>query len=71
MSGLRSTFCFVQEVFGESLVTAPLDKNENELPSPEKLKRRIILKHKKLPEGKRHYRIPIQSITKLSVGSRC
>jgi len=40
-----------QEVFGESLVTAPLDKNENELPSPEKLKRRIILKHKKLPEG--------------------
>jgi phosphatidylinositol phospholipase C gamma-1 len=33
------------------LVTAPLDKTEKELPSPEKLRRRIILKHKKLPEG--------------------
>ena len=33
------------------LVTAPLDKGETELPSPERLKRRIILKHKKLPDG--------------------
>jgi len=46
----RMAECF-QEVFGEMLVTAPLDKTEKELPSPEKLRRRIILKHKKLPEG--------------------
>jgi len=39
------------EVFGDSLVTVPIDKNETELPSPEKMRRRIILKHKKLPEG--------------------
>lgn len=33
------------------LVTQYLDKNETQLPSPEQLKRRIILKHKKLPDG--------------------
>jgi phosphatidylinositol phospholipase C gamma-1 len=30
---------------------APVDKYEKELPSPDKLRRKIILKHKKLPEG--------------------
>ena len=39
-----------QEVFGDMLVSSHLDKNETELPSPERLKRKIILKHKKLPE---------------------
>ena len=39
-----------QEVFGDMLVSAHLDKNETELPSPERLRRKIILKHKKLPE---------------------
>ena len=33
------------------LLVAPVDKNEKELPSPENLKRKIILKHKKLPDG--------------------
>ncbi len=40
-----------QEVFGDSLISAPLDKNENSLPTPEQLKKKIILKHKKLPDG--------------------
>jgi phosphatidylinositol phospholipase C gamma-1 len=40
-----------QEIFGDMLVTQFLDKNETRLPSPEQLKRRIILKHKKLPEN--------------------
>ena len=39
-----------QEVFGDMLISAHLDKNETELPSPERLRRKIILKHKKLPE---------------------
>ena len=38
----------LQEIFGDSLLSAPLDKAETELPSPERLKRRIVLKHKKL-----------------------
>ncbi|TRY67123.1 hypothetical protein TCAL_13126 [Tigriopus californicus] len=40
-----------QDVFGDMLISAPIDKNEKILPSPEKMKRKIILKHKKLPEG--------------------
>lgn len=41
----------LQEVFGEMLLTQPVDKYENKLPSPYQLRRKIILKHKKLPEG--------------------
>eukprot|EP00095_Tigriopus_kingsejongensis_P002053 maker-scaffold254_size236139-snap-gene-1.12 protein:Tk02053 transcript:maker-scaffold254_size236139-snap-gene-1.12-mRNA-1 annotation:"1-phosphatidylinositol -bisphosphate phosphodiesterase gamma-1" len=49
-----------QDILGDMLVSAPLDKNENTLPSPERLKRKIILKHKKLPEG-------VDENTKISV----
>lgn len=39
------------EVFGEMLLTQQIEKNESQLPSPFQLKRKIILKHKKLPDG--------------------
>ncbi len=39
-----------REVFGDSLLTQPYDRNEKFMPSPAQLKRKIILKHKKLPE---------------------
>lgn len=38
------------EVFGEMLLIHRIDQNENQLPSPYQLRRKIILKHKKLPE---------------------
>ncbi|XP_037042281.1 1-phosphatidylinositol 4,5-bisphosphate phosphodiesterase gamma-1 [Bradysia coprophila] len=38
------------EVFGDMLLTNRMDKNEIQLPSPHQLRRKIILKHKKLPE---------------------
>ncbi|KAJ6646988.1 1-phosphatidylinositol 4,5-bisphosphate phosphodiesterase gamma-1 [Pseudolycoriella hygida] len=38
------------EVFGDMLLTNRVDKNETQLPSPHQLRRKIILKHKKLPE---------------------
>lgn len=41
----------MQEIFGEMLLTQPLDKNETVIPSPQALRRKIILKHKKLPDG--------------------
>lgn len=41
----------MQEVFGEALLTHPVEKNEKQLPSPYQLRRKILLKHKKLPEG--------------------
>ncbi|KAK9878390.1 hypothetical protein WA026_021698 [Henosepilachna vigintioctopunctata] len=51
----------MQEVFGEMLVTQPIDKNESQLPSPYQLRRRIILKHKKLPEGQEEADILIRN----------
>ncbi|GAB0091623.1 1-phosphatidylinositol 4,5-bisphosphate phosphodiesterase gamma [Sergentomyia squamirostris] len=43
----------MREVFKDNdmLLIQQIDKGEQELPSPEQLKRKIILKHKKLPEG--------------------
>lgn len=41
----------MQEVFGDMLLVQPVDKNETCLPSPYALRRKILLKHKKLPDG--------------------
>lgn len=41
----------MQEVFGDMLLIQPVDKNETCLPSPYALRRKILLKHKKLPDG--------------------
>lgn len=38
------------EVFGDMLLTQRVDRSETQLPSPHQLRRKIILKHKKLPE---------------------
>lgn len=37
-----------KDVFGDLLITAPLSPNESALPSPNQLKRKIIIKHKKI-----------------------
>ena len=47
----RKMATMMQEVFGEMLVVYPVERNETQLPSPHQLRRRIILKHKKLPDG--------------------
>lgn len=41
----------MQDMFGDMLLTQQIEKNETQLPSPFALRRRIILKHKKLPDG--------------------
>ncbi|XP_065217212.1 1-phosphatidylinositol 4,5-bisphosphate phosphodiesterase gamma-1 [Planococcus citri] len=51
----------MQEVFGDLLLTQPVDKNETKLPSPHQLKNKIILKHKKLPEGTEEDSVCVQS----------
>lgn len=38
------------EILGDTLVTQPIDRNENQMPSPEDLKYKFIIKHKRLPE---------------------
>ncbi|XP_037072934.1 LOW QUALITY PROTEIN: 1-phosphatidylinositol 4,5-bisphosphate phosphodiesterase gamma-1-like, partial [Pollicipes pollicipes] len=39
------------EVFGDMLLRRPSTEAESELPSPQALRRKILIKHKKLPEG--------------------
>uniref|UniRef100_A0A5S6Q9V1 Phosphoinositide phospholipase C n=1 Tax=Trichuris muris TaxID=70415 RepID=A0A5S6Q9V1_TRIMR len=39
----------LKDVFQDMLLTTPLDSDATELPSPEQLKRKILIKHKKLP----------------------
>lgn len=41
----------MQKVFGDLLLTEPVEKNEVAMPSPDRLKERILIKHKKLPDG--------------------
>ncbi|XP_053689407.1 1-phosphatidylinositol 4,5-bisphosphate phosphodiesterase gamma-1 isoform X2 [Sabethes cyaneus] len=47
----RKMACAMQDIFGDMLLTQQIEKNELQLPSPSQLKRKIILKHKKLPEN--------------------
>ncbi|VDM74967.1 unnamed protein product [Strongylus vulgaris] len=39
----------IKEILGDDLLTQPINASETELPSPAALKKKIILKHKKLP----------------------
>lgn len=47
----RNMAATMQEVFGDILQNHPVEKNESKLPSPYQLRRKILLKHKKLPDG--------------------
>lgn len=57
----RKMAAAMKEVFGEMLLTQQVDKNETELPSPHQLRRKIILKHKKLPEGQEECSVLIEN----------
>lgn len=47
----RNMATAMQDVFGDMLLTHSVERNEKQLPSPNQLRGKIILKHKKLPEG--------------------
>ena len=51
----------MQEVFGDMLLTQPIEKMETQLPSPQQLRYKIILKHKKLPEGSEEDSVCVQN----------
>lgn len=57
----RAMANIMQEVLGDLLLTQPVDKNENKLPSPHQLQNKIILKHKKLPDGSEEDAVCVQS----------
>lgn len=43
------------------LLVHPVEKNEKQLPSPYQLRRKIILKHKKLPDGQEECSVLIKN----------
>uniref|UniRef100_A0AAR2L935 Phosphoinositide phospholipase C n=1 Tax=Pygocentrus nattereri TaxID=42514 RepID=A0AAR2L935_PYGNA len=47
----RNMASFFKKVFGEMLLTKAVDISADGLPSPNQLKRKILIKHKKLAEG--------------------
>ncbi|KAM8967646.1 1-phosphatidylinositol 4,5-bisphosphate phosphodiesterase gamma-1-like isoform 2-T2 [Pelodytes ibericus] len=47
----RNMAFYFKKVFGDMLLTKPVDINADELPSPAQLKKKILIKHKKLVEG--------------------
>ncbi|XP_019740106.1 1-phosphatidylinositol 4,5-bisphosphate phosphodiesterase gamma-1-like isoform X2 [Hippocampus comes] len=47
----RNMATHFKKVFGEMLLTKPVDNNAEDLPSPWQLRRKILIKHKKLVEG--------------------
>ncbi|XP_051788777.1 1-phosphatidylinositol 4,5-bisphosphate phosphodiesterase gamma-1 [Erpetoichthys calabaricus] len=47
----RNMATYFKKVFGEMLLTKPVDITADGLPSPFQLKRKILIKHKKLAEG--------------------
>ncbi|RWS31552.1 phospholipase C gamma-like protein, partial [Leptotrombidium deliense] len=47
----RNMAAAFQEILGDLLLTQPISSEETEMPSPNQLKRKFIIKHKKLPEG--------------------
>uniref|UniRef100_A0A8C2FYN8 1-phosphatidylinositol 4,5-bisphosphate phosphodiesterase gamma n=1 Tax=Cyprinus carpio TaxID=7962 RepID=A0A8C2FYN8_CYPCA len=47
----RNMATFFKKVFGEMLLTKAVDISADGLPSPNQLKRKILIKHKKLAEG--------------------
>lgn len=57
---MANIFC---EIFGHNLLSKPLDKNDREMPSPNQLKRKIIIKHKKLPESTVSNQDTIETVT--------
>ncbi|XP_054720768.1 1-phosphatidylinositol 4,5-bisphosphate phosphodiesterase gamma-1-like [Uloborus diversus] len=38
------------EIFGDLLLTQPIEKDGTQMPTPNQLKKKVIIKHKKLPE---------------------
>lgn len=51
-----------KKVFGDMLLTKPVDVSADVLPSPNQLKRKILIKHKKLAEGSTYEEIPTSTV---------
>ncbi|KAM3922485.1 1-phosphatidylinositol 4,5-bisphosphate phosphodiesterase gamma-1 isoform 2-T2 [Leptodactylus fuscus] len=58
----RNMAQYFKKVFGDMLLTKPVDVSADGLPSPNQLKRKILIKHKKLAEGSTYEEIPTSTV---------
>ncbi|XP_071784732.1 1-phosphatidylinositol 4,5-bisphosphate phosphodiesterase gamma-1-like isoform X2 [Asterias amurensis] len=63
----RNMATLFQEVFGDALLTQPVDREATILPTVNDLKRKIILKHKKLSGTNETFTVPDEEITGLDL----
>ncbi|KAL4630629.1 1-phosphatidylinositol 4,5-bisphosphate phosphodiesterase gamma-1-like [Arapaima gigas] len=58
----RNMAALFKSVFGDLLLTKPVDVSADGLPSPNQLKRKILIKHKKLAEGSAYEEVSTSAI---------
>ncbi|XP_063816320.1 1-phosphatidylinositol 4,5-bisphosphate phosphodiesterase gamma-1 isoform X1 [Pseudophryne corroboree] len=58
----RNMAQYFKKVFGDMLLIKPVDVSADGLPSPNQLKRKILIKHKKLAEGSTYEEIPTSTV---------
>ncbi|XP_012864128.2 1-phosphatidylinositol 4,5-bisphosphate phosphodiesterase gamma-1, partial [Echinops telfairi] len=58
----RNMAQYFRKVLGDTLLTKPVDISADGLPSPNQLKRKILIKHKKLAEGSAYEEVPTSAM---------
>ncbi|KAM9478113.1 1-phosphatidylinositol 4,5-bisphosphate phosphodiesterase gamma-1-like isoform 2-T4 [Salvelinus alpinus] len=65
----RNMATHFKKVFGDLLLTKPVDVNADELPSPYQLRRKILIKHKKLVEGSLYEEVTSASYSEADISN--
>ncbi|XP_071010690.1 1-phosphatidylinositol 4,5-bisphosphate phosphodiesterase gamma-1-like [Oncorhynchus clarkii lewisi] len=65
----RNMATHFKKVFGDLLLTKPVDLNADELPSPYQLRRKILIKHKKLVEGSLYEEVTSASYSEADISN--
>ncbi|KAF7237177.1 1-phosphatidylinositol 4,5-bisphosphate phosphodiesterase gamma-1 [Varanus komodoensis] len=65
----RNMASHFKKVFGDMLLTKPVDINADQLPSPAQLKKRILIKHKKLVEGNLYEEVSVASYSENDISN--
>ncbi|CAI5778868.1 1-phosphatidylinositol 4,5-bisphosphate phosphodiesterase gamma-1-like isoform X1 [Podarcis lilfordi] len=65
----RNMAAHFKKVFGDMLLTKPVDVNADQLPSPAQLKKKILIKHKKLVEGNLYEEVSLASYSENDISN--
>ncbi|XP_015279833.1 PREDICTED: 1-phosphatidylinositol 4,5-bisphosphate phosphodiesterase gamma-1-like, partial [Gekko japonicus] len=65
----RNMASHFKKVFGDMLLTKPVDVNADQLPSPAQLRKKILIKHKKLVEGNLYEEVSMASYSENDISN--